>query len=113
MFSTSFYVWSLLPLVLLGLFVWAFLKPIFGVGGREPKAEYLKQFLFTAVILALSEILINSSILRTLEGYLSFILPEGFLNWLAFPFLLLLGAQIPVIKKKGKSGQKKSGKIKK
>lgn len=108
MFSTSFYVWSLLPLILLGLFVWALLKPIFGIGGREPKAEYLKQFLFTAVILALSEILINSSILRTLEGYLSFILPEGFLNWLAFPFLLLLGAQIPAMKRKKKAGKKKT-----
>jgi len=87
-------VWSFIPFSLFALFLWGVIGQKLGRKFREPSGFYFRQFLFTVIVLLLSEIFILSRLYEFLESSVSIILPEGFLAWIVYPALLLVGAII-------------------
>ncbi len=92
MISKYFIVWSFIPISLLLLSVWGLIKSRTGRKQAEPVRFYFRQFVFSFIILCLSELFIFSGIYSALESYFTLVLPEGFLAWIVFPSLLLLAA---------------------
>lgn len=94
MLSKYFIVWSIIPLVLLSFTLWGLFKSRYGRKVKEPVGFYFKQFLFSFLLLLLSEFLLGSGIFKMIDAFVTGIFPEGVLSWLLYPLLLLGAAQI-------------------
>ena len=94
MFHTIYVIWALLPLALIALTVWAVLKPVFQVHGKEDSLDYFKQALFCTIGFGLA-IAIDQTFLN---GVIEMFAAEGddsamIAHWLLYPAVLVLMAQ--------------------
>ncbi len=90
-------IWFLLPFGLLCVTLWAFIKKMTGVPGREYAADYLKQTVFVAVIYAVS-VWFDSNYYEALAAATGWSgIDPGFARFLIFPGFLLAVAKIQAI----------------
>jgi hypothetical protein len=83
-------IWFFLPLALVLLSIWAVLKPVFGVAGKEYAGEYFQQAVFCLVCFALAVWLDQKFLVEDLDSGpvdgMDFLLVA---HWLLFPAVLL------------------------
>lgn len=90
-------IWFLLPFALLCLTLWAFIKRMTGVPGREYGGDYLTQTIYCLIIFAFA-VWFDSNyyeILAAATGWSS--IDPGFARFLIFPAFMLLAAKIQAI----------------
>lgn len=90
-------IWFLLPLGLVALTSWAFIKKMFGIPGREYGSDYLTQTVYCLVLYAIS-VWFDSNYYEAVAaatGWNS--IDPGFARFLIFPGLLLAAAKIQAI----------------
>ena len=90
-------VWFLLPFGLFCLTLWAFIKKMTGVPGREYGTEYLLQFIFCTILFVISVWFDNNyyEALAAMTGWRAF--DPGFARFLIFPAILLFAAKFQAI----------------
>ncbi len=90
-----YFVYALLPLTLFLMALWAFLKPLMKVRGKEDWMRYFVMFLSCTAILFLTSLIDKSGVLKNLVEKFSFgILEYNFVRWFIFPALLFTVAKI-------------------
>ena len=90
-----YFVWSLLPIILFIMAIWAWLKPVLKVAGREDGNRYFMMSMFCTAILILSILIDKSTMFQELVPKLSF----GFLEYrmvclFIYPAMLYIGTLI-------------------
>jgi hypothetical protein len=93
----TYVLWSLLPISLILLTLWAVFKKWFGVAGREYAGEYASSAFFALIIYALAVFLSKRYYedLADLTGISDW--DPGCLHFLIYPALLLLFAKIHTV----------------
>lgn len=96
MFHGSYLVWALLPVGLWLLTIWAFVKPVFGVSGREDGRDYLRQAVFVLIgfIVALyfDQNAVDALLDATPAGDIESLRMVS--HWLLYPVILVMMASI-------------------
>jgi uncharacterized membrane protein YjdF len=93
MFKTFYLIWALLPLFLFLLGLWAIVKPVVGMKGREHTWNYFKQSSFCIVGLLIAVWIDNTESFQELIADYSFWKVDlKVAEWLLYPFVLLLMA---------------------
>ena len=113
MFQFLYVLWVLLPLCFVGLWIWAFVKPFFGVHGKESARSYFSQAIFCGVCLAIA-IFLDQKILLDIEDvmFIDELNVDGkVLRWLLYPAVLVFFAalQAAIYRKPPKSHSKFTG----
>lgn len=86
-----YFLWAILPLILLVMAIWAWLKPILKVYGKEDGKRYFMMFLFCAFIMWLSIMIDQTEMFKELIPKLSFgFLEYNMVRWLTYPAMLYL-----------------------
>jgi len=95
MFNVLYAIWSLLPLGLILLGLWALAKPHLGVRGKEAAKPYFVQGLFCAFALGIAIFIDGSEwFATTIEAYSFSWFNLSIARWLLYPGILLALAYI-------------------
>ena len=90
-----YFLYALLPITLFLMAVWAWLKPIVKVHGKEDGGRFFVMFLSCSLVLYVSYLIDKSGYLENLVEQYSFgVLDYIFVRWFIFPALLFFSAKI-------------------
>jgi len=88
-------IWGILPFCLLMMTIWALLKPLLRVPGKENAFGNFKVFLFTAVVMAISVFAHQRQETTDLVEFVTFgLAPYEVASFFIYPFFLLIAANI-------------------
>ncbi len=99
-YKLLYLIWGLLPLSLFLLALWARVKRIAKVHGREPAGEYFVQGLFCLAVLLVTIWIDSNFFDAIMEAALGGLVDPSIPRFLLYPVVLLVAAQLSGLVKK-------------
>ena len=96
MYHGVYILWALLPFTLFCLAMWAVMKKWFKIAGREDPKQYFNQAVYSLMCM-IAAILFDQYCLEEIVNAVTMgMLDVDMVRFLLYPFVLLIGAALPV-----------------